>query len=227
MQVTLGINWNSFGYYLGTFGIFGNHYTIKSKNWICHIFSPWSDIWYLDNSGIFWIYLAYSYKILFIWKYLKYLGIITHHYTIKSKNWIHHIFSPWSVSGLFLIDPHNIPSLPLHHPRYRSQSSSKWAETVSTRFARIFQALENQPPDRKPWITLIRDICEFCAATADRTHAALNAEPAPIAEWCELVWTVWKCLQIVSVHFICFSNNKICAKSPWEFSLKNGRRYVP
>jgi hypothetical protein len=52
------------------------------------------------------------------------------------------------------------------HPselRYLSLSSQKWSETVSGRFSSIFSALESSPPDRKRWMQLVREICDFIA----------------------------------------------------------------
>lgn len=47
--------------------------------------------------------------------------------------------------------------------RYPNLSSQKWAETVALRISAVFVGLEKQPPDRRPFMVLVKDICQMIA----------------------------------------------------------------
>lgn len=44
---------------------------------------------------------------------------------------------------------------------FKTSKPAAFAESVAKRFSTVFKSLESQPPERKHWILLIKDICEF------------------------------------------------------------------
>eukprot|EP00435_Cladocopium_sp_Y103_P025573 s3146_g6.t1 len=62
------------------------------------------------------------------------------------------------------------------HPYFKamhvSATPKRWSELVSKQFDAVFEGLESETPDRKKWMQLIRDICQFLHDLSPKKEAA-------------------------------------------------------
>ena len=59
------------------------------------------------------------------------------------------------IAGAYFL-PHHAPSF-----RYATATPKRWSELVSKQFSAVIEGLESETPDRKKWMQLIRDMCQF------------------------------------------------------------------